>query len=571
MKMVKSLILGSAAGLLAMSGAQAADLPVKAKAVEYVRICSLYGAGFFYIPGTDTCIKLGGYLRVDTTFNGSIYDAPAWNGDGGQNNRYKDYFASRSRMALTVDTRTATEYGVVRTFGQADFQFSTLAGNTYNPASLATGLPVANVGGQYGGGAAVANTNLLDTPGGGYVAVEFVFIQFAGFTFGKSASAYATPWHGYPGNNSSFLLGGHDTVTGVNNIQYTAQFGNGVSGTIGLDDPTVFNRTAVYNLGNPLNTSALGAGGAPSAFLTALGTQANAYAGVHAPDIVGNIRVDQAWGIFQISAAAHEVNGSYNSLALGLPTGLNGPNPFGPSEPSGHPDTKWGGSVMAALQIKNIPTGAGDDLKIDATYAKGDTKNVISTSATSPNFAMFSGSNRAYQSVGFGVTTDAMYFPAGFVGAPFGAASGTGDGRLHLTEAYGVRGAFNHNWDPYWSSSLFGSASAVRHDGYTKATFCSIYTASASTGGAAGKSADYTCNPDFNVYQVGLVTRWTPVKNLTFSAEVMYFRLDQKFTGTTGMTSVQPKPNCTGTAASCAYEFKDQDTVSLNVRVQRNF
>ena len=40
MKMVKSLILGSAAGLVAMSGAQAADLPVKAKPVEYVRICS---------------------------------------------------------------------------------------------------------------------------------------------------------------------------------------------------------------------------------------------------------------------------------------------------------------------------------------------------------------------------------------------------------------------------------------------------------------------------------------------------------------------------------------------------
>ena len=52
-----------------MGGAQAADLPVKAKAVEYVRICSLYGAGFYYIPGTDTCIKLGGYLRADTAFN----------------------------------------------------------------------------------------------------------------------------------------------------------------------------------------------------------------------------------------------------------------------------------------------------------------------------------------------------------------------------------------------------------------------------------------------------------------------------------------------------------------------
>ncbi|HXQ07009.1 MAG TPA: porin, partial [Bradyrhizobium sp.] len=212
MKMIKSLVLGSAAGLIAMTGAQAADLPVKAKAVEYVKVCSLYGAGFFFIPGTDTCIKLGGYLRIDTTFNGSgTQDNPAWNGDPGQMNRYRDYFSTRSRMAFTVDTRTATEYGVVRTFAQADFQFDTLGGSTYNPNSLSTTLG--------------NNGNLLNSAGGGYTAVEFVFLQFAGFTFGKSASAYATPWHGYPGNNNSYLLGGHDTVTGVNNIQYTAQFG----------------------------------------------------------------------------------------------------------------------------------------------------------------------------------------------------------------------------------------------------------------------------------------------------------------------------------------------------------
>ena len=69
----------------------------------------------------------------------------------------------------------------------------------------------------------------------------------------------------------------------------------------------------------------------------------------------------------------HHVNASYNILgAGGVPTAL--------SEISGHPEDKWGGSVMAALQIKNIPTGAGDDFKIDASYAKGDTKNVISTS-----------------------------------------------------------------------------------------------------------------------------------------------------------------------------------------------
>src|SRR3954466_5001153 len=135
MKMVKSLILGSAAGLIAMSGAQAADLPVKAKAVEYVRICSLYGAGFYYIPGTDTCIKLGGYVRIDTTFNGGVYGQPFYSGDPGQNNRYRDYFNSRSRMALTIDTRTATEYGVVRTFGQGDFQFQNFG--TSNPGTAA--------------------------------------------------------------------------------------------------------------------------------------------------------------------------------------------------------------------------------------------------------------------------------------------------------------------------------------------------------------------------------------------------------------------------------------------------
>ena len=69
--------------------------------------------------------------------------------------------------------------------------------------------------------------------------------------------------------------------------------------------------------------------------------------------------------------------------------------------------------MTAALQIKNIPWGPGDDIKIDATYAVGDTKTVISTSATSPSFAMFGGTSRAgaYQSVGFGATTDAVFLP----------------------------------------------------------------------------------------------------------------------------------------------------------------
>jgi Porin subfamily len=358
-----------------------------------------------------------------------------------------------------------------------------------------------------------------------------VFIQFAGFTFGKSASAYATPWNGYPGNNNSFLMGGPDYVTGVNNIQYTAQFGNGVSATIGLDDPTVFSRTSVLNL----STGA--------AFATA---GSNSYGGTHAPDIVGNIRIDQAWGLFQIAGMAHLVNTSYNVLGAGGA-------PVAGSEISGHQEDKWGGAVTAALQIKNIPTGAGDDIKIDATYAKGATKAVVSTSGPSPSFVMFGDTGRAgaYQSVGFGQTADGVYLP-GFT-----------DG-IKLVDSWGIRGAFNHNWDPYWSTSLWGSYGQVRYGGSNtdltsaRGAWCAVYSAGKAV------SADYSCNPDFNFAQVGLTTRWTPVKNLTFSAEVGAFFLDQKMNGAAVLAATAPKP-------TTVYEFKDQSTVFLNVRAQRNF
>jgi hypothetical protein len=64
-----------------------------------------YGAGFWYIPGTETCFKIGADLRVDTTFNGAVYDLPFWNGDGGQGNRFADRINGRSRLSLQVDTR----------------------------------------------------------------------------------------------------------------------------------------------------------------------------------------------------------------------------------------------------------------------------------------------------------------------------------------------------------------------------------------------------------------------------------------------------------------------------------
>src|SRR6476620_8360200 len=160
---------------------------------------------------------------------------------------------------------------------------------------------------------------------------------------------------------------------------------------------------------------------------------------------------------------------------------------------------------MAALKIKNIPTGPGDDIKFDVSYAKGMTKNVIATSGGSPSFAMFSGSSSAYQSVGFGATTDGVYLP--------GAA---GTGGIQLTTAWGIRGAFNHNWDPYWSSSLFGSYSQVRYDGgaddnllgagstSAKGAYCAAFAASHPGQALVGNTTGaYSCNPDFNVSQLG--------------------------------------------------------------------
>src|SRR5439155_3604922 len=129
MKMVKSLLLGSAAGVVAVAGAQAADLPVKAKPVEYVKICSLYGDGFFYLPGTETCIRLGGSVQADyfynTAANGQLlyfsngFTATGGAASGGARDRTVSPWAQRGRVDIGGDSRTQTAYGTLRTYGVA--------------------------------------------------------------------------------------------------------------------------------------------------------------------------------------------------------------------------------------------------------------------------------------------------------------------------------------------------------------------------------------------------------------------------------------------------------------------
>ncbi|NEW86202.1 porin [Rhodopseudomonas sp. WA056] len=497
MNFAKSLMLGGAALLVATAGAQAADLPLKAKAVEYVKVCSLYGAGFYYIPGTDTCIKLGGYIRAEYAFNaGGMTETPSWNGNAGQGNRLSNNTIYRSRADVNIDTRTATEYGVVRTYFDSVFTWTTGS----------------------------------DTTANGSLGVFFAFVQFAGFTFGKAVSAFSTPWHGGPGNITSNLLGGDDTSTGINQVSYTAEFGNGVSASISLEDQSSY-RTA-SGVSNVVNTT----GGAASAWLQGTGNGTNYTAGTNVPDIVGKIRVDQAWGLFQVSAAAHQIRASYYTPAL---------------ETSGHPSDKWGFAVLAALSLKNLPTGAGDSINLDATYADGATRYVIG--GTSPNaFAMYSDSSAGvYQSVGFGSAPDGV----------FGGTNNLNGTGISTVKAWGIRGAFNHNWNKNWATSLFGAYSSVDFGG----TGGALYNAGLAAA-VPGFGTTYTGNPNFNIAQIGTRTSWTPVKNLTFSGEVMWMRLDQNYSGVTA-ANVQP----TGTKPSARYEFKDQDTVVGAIRVQRTF
>src|SRR6266567_8706091 len=122
MRIANSLLLGTVTGFIAVSGAQAADLPLKAKPVAYVKICTLYGDGYYYIPGSDTCIKLGGYVLLDVAWNASGGRTAAYSGTQGAQDRTVSQMSSRARANIGIDTRTQTQYGTLRTLTSLHFQ-----------------------------------------------------------------------------------------------------------------------------------------------------------------------------------------------------------------------------------------------------------------------------------------------------------------------------------------------------------------------------------------------------------------------------------------------------------------
>src|SRR5262245_55406957 len=347
MKMVKSLLLGSAAGLVAVAGAQAADLPVKAKPVQYVKICSLYGVGFYYIPGTDMCIKIGGWVRAEYGWGQNGNFAWGW-ANGNVNNRTTNNSDFRARGYITADARNQTEYGTVRGY-------------------IAVGVSE----NEHGGDVAASNN----------FSANRAFIQWAGFTFGRAQSFfdfYSNPatsyWGAFPGSdtgdNGWFVMG------------YTAQFGNGFSATIAAEAPR---KTQI--IGGPGSLAGISPG-APSVAGTLVGgfTVGNngatgAYGGFQTPDVVGNLRVDQAWGSAQVMGAYHEVNALYY--------GSNGGTQIGTA--TGGPDQKAGWAVGAGFKwntpwLLNFIGGQGDYFQFQGTYTQGALRYIMQTTNSNWGF-----------------------------------------------------------------------------------------------------------------------------------------------------------------------------------------
>ena len=130
---LKALLLGSAAALIAVSGAHAADAVVaEPEPMDYVKVCDMYGAGFFYIPGTETCLKIGGYVRVE-------YDYSDYDNGGTATNRGENNSGPQVSGRLTFDTRNETDYGTLQGFLRLDGADSGVTG-----ANVTTDLNISN-------------------------------------------------------------------------------------------------------------------------------------------------------------------------------------------------------------------------------------------------------------------------------------------------------------------------------------------------------------------------------------------------------------------------------------------
>ncbi|WP_027057703.1 porin [Mesorhizobium loti] len=243
---IKSLLLGSAAALIAVSGARAADAVVVAEPepAEYVKICDVYGAGYFYIPGTETCLRIGGYIRYDI----GVGDVGSFDGAKTEDQRSgKDQstYYKNARFSLKTWTGQETELGTLKTYTETRINF----GNHNNYIS----------------------DNYAENKG---ISLNFAWIQLGGFRVGKDESAFNT-FIGYAGNVINDTLvpyGGFDT----NVLQYYFDAGNGFSAVVSLEEGSG------------------SASGTPGIYQAS--TSGNDSIDSYVPFVVGGVKYTQGWG-----------------------------------------------------------------------------------------------------------------------------------------------------------------------------------------------------------------------------------------------------------------------------------
>jgi hypothetical protein len=548
MKLVKSLLLGSAAGLTVVAAAHAADLPVKkAVPVEYVRVCSTHGAGFFYIPGTDTCLRVSGRARFQATYLQSYYR--------GNNNNGGDLTGYQGLGRLNLDARTSTAYGTLRAFVRMDLSYGTgpfLASGTARLAG--TGFPALGV-----------DTFGRVTNG---VNLDKAFIQFAGFTAGRAASFFDFYAHDLEFIASS--LGSDNSSTNL--LAYTATFGQGFSATLSMEDP-LLRKTPIYGSatasGNFVQYQAFINTGN---FAPVLGTNAFGQPVIvdydviqrnRLPDFVGALRYDAAWGSAQLSAAVHEINTANANQVRSF----GGFSVLGGT--SQRPGSDYGWAVQGGLKI-NLPfIAAGDLLYLQGSYGEGSLRY------TGYNAWLGGYTNFATLASGTSLGTslvDAVVNPV--------------TGKLDLSTSWTVVASYLHYWTPEWRSAVFGSYGEVAYGKQSRANLglvnqiSGFATSTLPSPFAAGYAFSNQIR-DTNQLIVGANLIWSPVRDLDIGLEGNYARLatqsgrviDQnKAPGQSAANIATVVNGVPFTAAGVALPTTNAtDTFQIRMRVQRDF
>ena len=461
----------SASVLATVAGAQAADLPTrKAAPVQYVKICDAYGAGFFYIPGTDTCLRVGGLVLADLSvsntpnrFTFANVAMPIGTGAFGfpglQPAASRDAVSWGALGRIELDARTQSPWGTVRSFIRVDSYFG--SGAVANTGALANAFI-----GQPALGTQAARESTVLNKG---------FIQFAGFTMGRIQSMFdfyadAATYGGLRGSNQT-----------VNGLAYTATFGGGFSATLSIED-----EVSHRGRGTVASSVTPGVFGVPLHAVQFLGTRM--------PDIVANLRVDQPWGSAQLSGAVHRVGvGLYNAAAF----------PFTPAGALLNKSDTLGFAVQAGVKF-NLPMLApGDNLWLQATYAKGA---VGYTNGS--NFAFVNG---VYSSTNYGVGIARVSSGNGWNMVTDGDCVWTYAGTCDKSTALAITGVFTHYWTPSLKSWVGASYYQVK---YSDNAINPIPSAMAA--GAAFFNAGLTNYREFDLL-AGIA--WNPIRGFEIGAE----------------------------------------------------